>query len=442
MTSETDQPDVVPMPAAIRARVVAIAAEALSTVPPADVPAPLRSVAKFVPTKRARAGGAALATALETDPVFRQHVAAWARSRHEVLSNAVEAGTPPPAADPVEVAALAYLLRPAGWSALLGRAVGSLADDSRATERAEAEQVVARLTEQLAAARATTRSEVERIRSEDDRVRGELADLRRRVRELEAEAGRLRRTSAVAEQSLADVTESARKSEGAAAAETRRLRVRLAEAEGAVEAGRRAGREVRSADDLRLRLLLDTVLQAAQGLQRELALPPVGSVRPADAVDAVAATVAGVGDVAVRGHAVDDPAVLDQLLALPRVHLVVDGYNVTKTGYGNVPLAEQRQRLLSGLAVLAVRTGAEVTCVFDGAEVGAVRLQGAPRGVRVLFSPPGETADEVIRRLVRAEPAGRPLVVVSSDKEVADGVARAGARPLPSTLLLRRLDRA
>jgi hypothetical protein len=59
----------------------------------------------------------------------------------------------------------------------------------------------------------------------------------------------------------------------------------------------------------------------------------------------------------------------------------------------------------------------------------------------VLFSKPGEIADELIRRLVRAEPAGRPLVVVSSDREVADGVRRAGARAVPAAALVRRLDR-
>jgi predicted RNA-binding protein with PIN domain len=61
--------------------------------------------------------------------------------------------------------------------------------------------------------------------------------------------------------------------------------------------------------------------------------------------------------------------------------------------------------------------------------------------VRVLFSKSGETADELIRRLVRAEPPGRPVVVVSADREVADGVAKAGARPVASTLLLNRLAR-
>jgi predicted RNA-binding protein with PIN domain len=79
--------------------------------------------------------------------------------------------------------------------------------------------------------------------------------------------------------------------------------------------------------------------------------------------------------------------------------------------------------------------------VFDGAE-RVVGLPPAPRGVRVLFSRKGETADELIRRLVRAEPAGRPIVVISSDKEVADGVRRHGAYPLSSQTLLRRLARS
>jgi len=82
-----------------------------------------------------------------------------------------------------------------------------------------------------------------------------------------------------------------------------------------------------------------------------------------------------------------------------------------------------------------------VTVVFDGAE-RVVGLPPAPRGVRVLFSRKGETADELIRRLVRAEPAGRPVVVISSDREVADGVRRHGAYPLGADALLRRLARS
>jgi predicted RNA-binding protein with PIN domain len=224
-------------------------------------------------------------------------------------------------------------------------------------------------------------------------------------------------------------------------AENRRLRARLADAEAAVASARQAAREGRSVDDVRLWLLVDTIGQAAQGLRRELALTPP-AVLPGDLVaeEVGAATTTG-GTTPVRGLAEDDPARLDQFLALPRVHLVVDGYNVTKTGYGDLSLEQQRARLVAGVAVLGAQTGAEVTVVFDGAE-RLPAAPAAPRGVRVLFSRPGEIADEVIHRLVRAEPAGRPVVVISSDREVADGVRRAGAHPLAAVALIRRLGRS
>jgi predicted RNA-binding protein with PIN domain len=182
------------------------------------------------------------------------------------------------------------------------------------------------------------------------------------------------------------------------------------------------------------------VLDAAQGLRRELALPPTTS-RPAETVDAVEPGSMTPRDIAARALSETDPELLDQLLSLPQSHMVVDGYNVTKTGYPAMPLDKQRLRLLGGLAGLAAQSGAEITCVFDGAELAAPVLLAPPRGVRVLFSKPGQTADELIRQLVRAEPPGRPVVVVSSDREVADGCAVAGARPVASTLLLRRLGR-
>jgi predicted RNA-binding protein with PIN domain len=58
-----------------------------------------------------------------------------------------------------------------------------------------------------------------------------------------------------------------------------------------------------------------------------------------------------------------------------------------------------------------------------------------------MFSEPGMTADELVRRLVRAEPVGRPVVVVSSDGEVMRGVRAAGARAVPAQALLRLFSR-
>ena len=60
----------------------------------------------------------------------------------------------------------------------------------------------------------------------------------------------------------------------------------------------------------------------------------------------------------------------------------------------------------------------------------------APRGVRVRFSPPGVIADDVVRQLVAAEPTGRPVVVVSTDREVAESVTKMGARSVASSALV------
>jgi len=220
----------------------------------------------------------------------------------------------------------------------------------------------------------------------------------------------------------------------------------VAAAEDATASARKAVREGRRDDELRLRLrlLLDAVLGAAQGLRRELALAPTDR-RPADALAGQYLRPEQPADPPLQGRSDDDPALLDALLAVPTTHLLVDGYNVTKSGWANVSLEAQRGRLLSGLGALAVRTGAEVTLVFDGAEhVAPVPVPvpvAASRAVRLLFSRAGETADDVLLRLVRHEPRGRPLVVVSSDREVADGARSCGARPVPSSALLRLLDR-
>ncbi len=63
-------------------------------------------------------------------------------------------------------------------------------------------------------------------------------------------------------------------------------------------------------------------------------------------------------------------------------------------------------------------------------------------GVRVLFSAPGQLADDLIRNLLRAEPPGRTVVVVAgSDQAVASSARAAGAWPTPAQILLSRLER-
>ncbi|MEV7992413.1 NYN domain-containing protein [Streptomyces sp. NPDC086077] len=430
-----------PLPEGVRRKVVQIVSDGFGGLTMAELPAQLRQYARFAPNRRAKFAGNAMAAALETDPLFRQRIGEKFRETQPELAGALAAGSPPPAADPLDVAAAAYVLRPSGWVKLVAAAgeEAQRADAERADEESRAE--LERLRAELAAARDHTRAETERLRTELDGARKEAESLHRKLRAAFSDVKRGEAALRKVQGEMEAVRAEGHAQVSAAESETRRLKARLGEVEASLEATRRAAREGRSVEDMRVRLLLDTVLDAAQGLRRELALPPV-SVRPAETVDAVEPGRMTPKDIAARALSDSDPAVLDQLLALPQAHLVVDGYNVTKTGYPQMPLEKQRLRLLGQLSQLAAQSGAEVTCVFDGAELAAPVLLAPPRGVRVLFSKPGVTADELIRQLARAEPPGRPVIVVSTDREVADGVARAGARPVASAVLLKRLSRS
>ncbi|MGV9912069.1 NYN domain-containing protein [Streptomyces tendae] len=428
-----------PLPDGVRRRVVQIVSDGFGSLTLGELPAQLRQYARFAPNRRVKFAGNAMAAAVETDPLFRQRIGEKFRDGQPELAEALDAGASLPAADPLDVAAAAYVLRPHGWVKLVTAAgeEAQRADAERADEENRAE--LERLHEELARAREHTRTETERLRTELDAAKREAESLHRKLRSALSDVKRGEAALRKIRAELDSVRAEGQTQVSAAESETRRLKARLGEAEAALEATRKAAREGRSVEDMRVRLLLDTLLDATQGLRRELALPPV-SVRPAETVDAVEPGRMTPKDIANRALSENDPAILDQLLALPQAHLVVDGYNVTKTGYPQMPLEKQRLRLLGQLSQLAAQTGAEMTCVFDGAELVAPVLLAPPRGVRVLFSKPGITADELIRQLVRAEPPGRPVIVVSTDREVADGVARAGARPVASAVLLKRLS--
>ncbi|MGW2960284.1 NYN domain-containing protein [Streptomyces sp. NPDC001220] len=428
-----------PLPDGVRRRVVQIVSDGFGGLTVAELPAQLRQYARFAPNRRAKFAGNAMATALETDTLFRQRIGEKLREAQPELAGALDSGSPPPAADPLDVAAAAYVLRPTGWVKLVAAAgeEAQRADAERADEESRAE--LERLREELDRARELTRADTERLRAELDAAKKEAESLHRKLRAALSDVKRGEAALRKMQGEMESVRTEGQTQVSAAESESRRLKGRLGEVEAALEASRRAAREGRSVEDMRVRLLLDTVLDAAQGLRRELALPPV-SVRPAETVDAVEPGRMTPKDIAARALSENDPAILNQLLALPQAHLVVDGYNVTKTGYPQMPLEKQRLRLLGQLSQLAAQTGAEVTCVFDGAELAAPVLLAPPRGVRVLFSKPGVTADELIRQLVRAEPPGRPVIVASTDREVADGVAKAGARPVASAMLLKRLS--
>ena len=424
-----------PLPEPVRARVVEYGSDVLGGMRPSELPPVLRRVARFEPRRRARLAGPQIAAQLENDPGFRRLVAARVDQVWPELAEGMRAGIVPPAADPVTVAACAYLLRPDGWPGMIEDVHLELDRQHSAKEVDEAAEALENVRRELEESRRGHQRDLERQRATIVEQRTEIAELRRKVHH---ERQRAKSATSEAERTVTEFRDRRGEAEGrmnGLELENRRLRSRLADAEAQVENSRRAVRSGRNADEARLRVLLDVLVDASHGLRRELALP-TGLDSPADLV---AEAREEQRRVSLGGLPDDDPGLLEHLLTVPRVHVLVDGYNVTKTGYGNLPLADQRNRLLASLEGLASRTKAEITCVFDGADVGTPPVTPSRR-VRLLFSAPGETADELIVRLVRAEPPGRPIAVVTSDKEIVQAVRAVGARAVPSLIFLRRLD--
>lgn len=423
-----------------RLQLLTLASDVLGRLPAEEVPAVLRPIARFAPGKRQRLGAVALAAALDADEEFRAKVADVVAGSSPGLTEAIRTGSPTAVADPLDVAVVAYLVRPEGWERVVAAANQRWAAERTAATGQRDE--IDRLRAEVADLRAQAKGEPARVRqaiaAAADAGQDEIATLRKtlreRTRELRA-AERDRDAARAAEDELRGRIDA---QTAAHETELRRRRARQAEAERSAESARRESRSERDMDDARLWLLIDTLVQAATGVRRELSLAPP-EMRPADAVssaDGGARSGARSGDRSRRGAG--DPAAFDKLLALPNVHVVIDGYNVTKSGYGDLSLAEQRNRLVGALAALAAQSGAEITVAFDGGQRPPAQPV-TPRGVRVLFSAPGEIADDLIRRLVDAEPPGRPVVVVTNDQQVVADTARSGAWSVPSQVLLARL---
>ena len=151
--------------------------------------------------------------------------------------------------------------------------------------------------------------------------------------------------------------------------DVRRLRARVEQLEAELAAQRReddARGPTATRRRMRARLLLDTVVDAAAGLRRELALPAVPAPRPTGSRPSWPSPSTSRGRRPRRARSGRRaPPSSSSCSAMPRARLLVDGYNVSKSAWGSSSLEEQRQRLLRGLAPLVARTGAETTVVFD-----------------------------------------------------------------------------
>ena len=470
-----------PVPESLLIPLLDAAGEMLRTLEPTEIPPILRPVAEF--DRRGLARGAArqqLLRAIEAEPEFRDRAVeqflarpdvsdaleAWdAEDAFALVSNATDDATLP------VLASALYAARPPGWTYGLG--VACAAFERLRVERQAGDDFRARESQVAGLAESRRRAEAARASAEQraEHVERELRDERQSRRDRDAQASQ---RVAAAERKAAEIEHEIAEARSAAEAadarlereairarkvdeEMRELRRAVKEAEAKARAAD-AGLPVLRRDDMRALVdAADIAQRLATGLsgvadqaRRALERNSSDDTSPSDAP---------VGDTDKEkekkereprrrrahprvppGMVDDDPDALDAMLRTPRAVLVVDGYNVSMLAWGDAPPAQQRDRLLSAISELQLRTRARVILVFDGADVGGVLPPRRP-GVRVVFSPEGEEADAVVVRQAADLPVEVPVVVASSDGWVEEHARESGAHVVSSATLLRALRR-
>lgn len=113
------------------------------------------------------------------------------------------------------------------------------------------------------------------------------------------------------------------------------------------------------------------------------------------------------------------------------VHIIIDGYNFIRQSMSprllnTRDLQQEREILIDILAAYKSRKPHAVTVVFDGTRAPAdLARKDRVRGIEIVFSAAGQTADTVIKQLAAREK--EKALVVSSDREISDFVSARGA---------------
>jgi predicted RNA-binding protein with PIN domain len=385
---------------------VGVAAAGAKLRPPRAFPSGLKRFLRF--QKLPPAALAEVRSAVEGDDGFRQKLASVA--------------TP----DLVDEIGMLWLSRPAGWLKTIAERLPDKPNDDEAMIRRETRKRLAAEESALRARADVLALTVELKReaaskgvlvADADRLRAELDDVRRRLREAQ-------RAEHAAAQALAR-------------AEAELLEVRRTTPEttpDTLEAPSVAAIDVAAA-----RELIDSALTATSDLAR-LLTAVLGAVVPADEpTTAPSSTPASPQSRAVRRKAVALPGGVlagsiegaECFLHTAGARILVDGYNVAKLGWPSLDLDQQRDQCIVAAENLAKRWNIDMAIVFDGAEVEGAHASKRRR-VRIVYSPAGVSADDVLRAEVAGIAREQPVVVVTNDRAIITDVVAVGANTVSS----------
>ena len=128
------------------------------------------------------------------------------------------------------------------------------------------------------------------------------------------------------------------------------------------------------------------------------------------------------------------------------LHIIVDGYNVIRQSeqlriIDLRDMQEGRETLQDMLVEYRKRKGHPITIVFDGTYALSSETQRQQfRGINILFSRHGETADTVIKRMAAREK--ERALVVSSDRDIVTFVRSVGSATIGSRAFEEKIFQA
>ncbi len=341
----------------------------------------------------------------------------------EGFRTAIAAGALPELVDPIGIL---WLQRPDGWEQRIERLVADMADEAAEADlrtalrreekrRRAAEQVAVRLRTDIAEREAridALDAELDALRADVVKADDEVAALRSELVDLRIEARHARDRESAAKARLdAALSTPAGAGDGSPVAD---------ESAAPAAAGSDGGVDPEAVSD---------VARAVRDLAGRLE-----ALLPTETPDVRRRTDAR-QPLRLPGGVIASSAEAAEFLLRSDAAVLVDGYNVAKLAWPARSLEAQRNRLLDGVENLARRFGSDLTVVFDGATVVGAHATRR-RLVRVVWSPEGVIADDVIRDEVRRLPTARAVVVVTNDAEIVADVKALGANVVPSNAFI------
>jgi predicted RNA-binding protein with PIN domain len=259
------------------------------------------------------------------------------------------------------------------------------------------------------------REEARKTKEESER---EVAKERSVVNELRSEVAVLKQKVGTLEKSLSAATRERERMDGELDRELRKARRRAEKAEGALEDAKSELRSLRSS----------TSAKPVASPKKKAASAPKAS--PSEPTRRQRLGVP-------KGRYADAPETLTEWLSTPHVHLLIDGYNVSKAegGFGDLRLETQRERLLQEVGKIARRHKVKATVIFDGSDIAPGTSRRARGPVEVEYSRSEEIADDHLIAKLEGLPKN-PVVVATNDRELQGRAARLGATIATSNQLL------